>query len=121
MSDSDNSKLKIKNSKFKIELPWGGGGYFRLIPWKIFKCGMKSMINHDKAIIFYMHPWELDPSQPRVNQAKFSYRFRHYTNLNRTEGKLNSLLKGFSACNFVSCESYIKRTLAEDAETQRKN
>jgi len=103
-----NLKLITINSKNKIELPWGGGGYFRLIPWWIFYHGMLMILKKNKAIIFYMHPWELDPSQPRVNQAKPSYRFRHYSNLKRTESKLKSLFRGFSDCRFVSCKEYIK-------------
>jgi len=102
-----NLKLRIKNSKFKIELPWGGGGYFRLIPWPIFKYGMEMILNKDKAIIFYMHPWELDASQPKINQAKLNYRFRHYTNLGKTKNKLTELIIGFSDSNFISCRNYI--------------
>ena len=57
--------------------------------------------------VFYFHPWELDPDQPRVYQAKLSYRFRHYNNLKKTTKKLISILQDFGNCNFVSCNDYI--------------
>ncbi|MDX1358778.1 MAG: DUF3473 domain-containing protein, partial [Clostridia bacterium] len=67
---------------------------------------MKSILKNESAYLFYMHPWELDPAQPIVNQASRSFKFRHYTNLNRTEKKLKALFKSFSDCEFISCSQY---------------
>jgi len=91
-----------------IELPWGGGGYFRLIPQKVFYFGVTKILKRSEAYLFYLHPWELDPFQPLVEQAKWSYRFRHYNNLHRTENKLKSIIQNFRYCNFVSCREYLR-------------
>lgn len=76
--------------------PAGGGGYFRLLPYRISKWS----ISHVNAIdrrpaMFYFHPWELDPTQPRVKGPGAKARFRHYLNLDRTEPRLKSLLADF--------------------------
>jgi polysaccharide deacetylase family protein (PEP-CTERM system associated) len=88
-------------------IPLGGGGYFRLYPTYFFKQGIKSILKEDRAFIFYAHPWEFDPNQPRVHQASRQFKFRHYINLNKTENKLKQILSSFSDCNFVTCQQYI--------------
>jgi len=55
-------------------MPLGGGGYFRLLPFPFFKAGMKSVIKKDNAFVFYAHPWEFDPGQPRVEQASKGFK-----------------------------------------------
>ena len=60
-----------------------------------------------------MHPWEFDPDQPKVREASLNYRFRHYTNLNKTRSKLTSLLENFQSCRFITCSEYLKQ--AENA------
>ncbi len=97
------SKIKINN----LQIPLGGGGYFRLIPFYFFKLGVKSILKNESTYVFYLHPWELDPHQPRIRQAKLSYRFRHYNNLNRTENKLKKMFREFEHCRFASCQEYI--------------
>jgi polysaccharide deacetylase family protein (PEP-CTERM system associated) len=77
-------------------LPAGGGGYFRLFPYLL----SSALISHfnrveSKAAIFYMHPWEIDPGQPRIAGTNLKTRFRHYLNLNRTERRLARLLRDF--------------------------
>ncbi|QTA79098.1 Polysaccharide deacetylase family protein [Desulfonema limicola] len=97
------SNLKIKNHV----IPWGGGGYFRLMPFFLFRKGIKAILNRDNAYIFYMHPWELDPKQPRVVQASSGFKFRHYTNLDTTKEKLNALFRSFKECSFITCHKYL--------------
>ena len=99
------SNYKLKNRV----MPLGGGGYFRLFPFYLFKLGMKSVLKKDKVFIFYAHPWEFDPSQPRVEQASTGFKFRHYINLHKTENKLKALLESFSDHEFVTCIDYIKK------------
>lgn len=89
-------------------LPWGGGAYFRLIPGPLFRMGVREILRRQQAYLFYMHPWEVDPEQPRPEGTKAFARFKHYTNLSRTEGKLRSLLQKFSECSFVSCHEYLQ-------------
>lgn len=80
---------------FGMKLPVAGGGYFRLLPYWLTRRGLRS-INHREArpFIFYLHPWEIDPAQPRVAAGLLS-RFRHYTNLDKCEARLRRLLQEF--------------------------
>ena len=79
----------------KARVPVGGGGYFRIFPYVITRKAL-SFINQKegKPFSFYLHPWEIDPGQPRM-KVKLRSRFRHYTNLSRCEGRLRRLLKEF--------------------------
>jgi polysaccharide deacetylase family protein (PEP-CTERM system associated) len=76
-------------------VPWGGGGYFRLIPYPIFKRGVRRILNARQPYVFYIHPWEIDAGQPRVNGLKRTHRFRHYVNINRCERRWDALLGDF--------------------------
>ena len=77
--------------------PAGGGGYFRLLPYGVSRWGIARVNECDKRpAIFYFHPWELDPGQPRVTGATAKTRFRHYDNLDRTESRLSRLLGDFA-------------------------
>lgn len=76
-------------------LPVAGGGYFRLLPYKVTEYGLRRINQkYRQPFIFYLHPWEVDPGQPKINASWFS-RFRHYTNLARTETRLRRLLSEF--------------------------
>lgn len=77
-------------------LPVGGGGYFRLLPYQLSRWGIGRVNARDRQpAIFYFHPWEIDPDQPRIAKAGFKSRFRHYLNLHRTEPRLRCLLRDF--------------------------
>lgn len=103
-------ELPISNlSVHNRVIPLGGGGYFRLLPFPFFKLGMKSVIKKDNVFIFYAHPWEFDPQQPRVEQASKGFKFRHYINLHKTETKLKSLLEYFCDYKFITCIDYISK------------
>jgi polysaccharide deacetylase family protein (PEP-CTERM system associated) len=75
-------------------LPCAGGGYFRLLPYSLFRWSLRRVNAEGMPAVFYMHPWEIDPGQPRI-EAPLKSRFRHYTNLHRTESRLSKLLKEF--------------------------
>ncbi len=78
-------------------LPAGGGGYFRLMPYAAFRWALKRVNERDgQPGMFYFHPWEVDPNQPRVAGAPLRSRFRHYTNLGTMEARLGRLLSDFS-------------------------
>jgi polysaccharide deacetylase family protein (PEP-CTERM system associated) len=80
-----------------INLPAGGGGYFRLFPYALSRSLIRTVNRADRqAAVFYFHPWELDPGQPRVPGTGLKTRFRHYLNLHRTERRLRSLLRDFT-------------------------
>ncbi len=88
-------------------VPWAGGGYFRLIPSALFSLGVGGILRRDGAYLFYLHPWECDPKQPRTGGLGYLSRFRHYCNLESTTVKLGRLIGGFSQCQFVSCMEYL--------------
>lgn len=77
------------------EIPWGGGGYFRVLPYEIYRRGVRRIAEETGTFVFYLHPWELDPAQPKIDEIPRSYRFRHYTNLDRTKPRLRRLLESF--------------------------
>ena len=74
-------------------LPWGGGGYFRLIPYALFRMGVRSILKSGTPYVFYIHPWEIDAGQPRVSGLRRSHAFRHYVNLGRCEARWEALLR----------------------------
>jgi polysaccharide deacetylase family protein (PEP-CTERM system associated) len=81
----------------KRNLPCGGGGFFRLVPYFVSKWAI-SRVNAKDAMptIFYFHPWEVDPDQPREPGLPLKSRFRHYLNLNRMEQRLTRLVQDFA-------------------------
>jgi polysaccharide deacetylase family protein (PEP-CTERM system associated) len=80
----------------KTNLPAAGGGYFRLLPYPVSRALIRSVNKTDRrAAVFYFHPWELDPGQPRIAGTSLKTRFRHYLNLDRMEARLRSLLRDF--------------------------
>lgn len=77
-------------------LPVAGGGYFRIYPYWLTRFALSRINRSEKRpFIFYLHPWEIDPEQPRIRAGWLSA-FRHYTNLSRCEARLRRLLRGFS-------------------------
>jgi len=78
-------------------VPVSGGGYMRLYPYSVVKRGLKKINAEEKRpFVVYIHPWELDPDQPRMDNLSFVSRFRHYINLENTAAKLNKLLDEFA-------------------------
>lgn len=75
-------------------LPVAGGGYFRMLPLAVTRWAVRRVNGEGLPFIFYLHPWELDPGQPRIRVALRS-RVRHYTNLGRCEQRLRRLLSEF--------------------------
>jgi polysaccharide deacetylase family protein (PEP-CTERM system associated) len=93
---------------FGINLPIAGGGYLRLLPLGCIEWGIKKINDNEKQpAIIYIHPWELDPGQPRIS-ANLLSRFRHYVNLDSTEKKLHRLFKNFrfTTLNKLSSEMF---------------
>ena len=81
---------------FNTNVPVGGGGYFRLLPYAMSRWLIRQVNERDgRPAIFYFHPWEIDPEQPRVAGINAKARFRHYINLSRTEARLRRLLQDF--------------------------
>jgi len=92
-----NGLLEVPLSVYKVggfALPLAGGGYFRLLPYAYFRYFLRKLNRQNQRFTFYLHPWELDPEQPRV-KLPLGYRFRHYVNLGATEKTLARLLGDF--------------------------
>ena len=80
----------------KRNLPSPGGGWFRLMPYALSRWMLNRVNQEDReAAIFYFHPWEIDPGQPRIAGINAKTRFRHYVNIDRTENRLRQLLQDF--------------------------
>ncbi len=78
------------------KVPVAGGGYFRLFPYWFTRMALKSINNKEKQpFVFYLHPWEIDPGQPRMKNISLLSRFRHYNNLSKTNTRLHKLLSDF--------------------------
>ncbi len=78
-----------------FNLPIGGGGYFRILPYAWTRWGITRLNEVEECpAIFYLHPWEIDPEQPRLRAPALG-RFRHYFNLGKTESRLRSLIREF--------------------------
>lgn len=87
------STLELMGRKW----PCGGGGYFRLLPYQYFRWAYRRLNRRDGLpSIFYFHPWEVDPDQPRPDGIGAKTRFRHYINLGKTEQRLRRLLSDFA-------------------------
>lgn len=77
--------------------PCSGGGYFRLLPSVLYRQGLRRVNRTEgQPGIFYFHPWEVDPDQPRVAGAGWKSRLRHYTNLSRMAGDIDGVLRDFA-------------------------
>jgi polysaccharide deacetylase family protein (PEP-CTERM system associated) len=96
----------------KVNLPIGGGGYFRLLPYQWTRWGIDRLNRQEqRPAVFYLHPWEIDPGQPRLPAGALT-RFRHYRNLDRAESRLRRLLHDF---RFGPMRSLVDRYIAEPA------
>lgn len=87
------STVRVANRNW----PCGGGGYFRLLPYALSKAAIRHLNDADgAAVVFYLHPWELDPDQPRSAGTPLKSRVRHYLNLSKTHGRLQRLARDFA-------------------------
>ena len=85
-----------------INVPFAGGGYFRHFPLWFTDWGIRMLNGREgSSVVVYLHPWELDPDQPRLPCSRFT-RFRHYRNQHKTEGRLRILLRRHRFSSFRS-------------------
>jgi len=78
-----------------LTIPVAGGGYFRLLPYRFTRWALRELNAASQEFVFYIHPWEVDPGQPRIDRAGLVSRFRHYQNLKRCSARLRLLLADF--------------------------
>lgn len=79
----------------KRGIPWAGGGYFRLLPYAIFRSGVRHVLGSGRPFVFYLHPWEIDVGQPRRRGTTRMKQWRHYLNIDRCERRWTRLLDDF--------------------------
>lgn len=100
----------------RMALPVGGGGYFRLYPYAISRLLLQRIVRHEqRPFMFYVHPWEVDPDQPRLRAGSGVSRFRHYVNLASTEQKLERLVRDFPLgrmCDVLAHQSAVATPVA---------
>ncbi len=87
-------------------LPWGGGGYFRFYPFPLFMWGVKRILRSQGYYLFYFHPWEMDPSQPRIKGLRWDHGIRHYLNLEKTAKRLKFFIGKLRNSNFITCREW---------------
>lgn len=94
---SDFKEIPITTQTFlNKNYPCGGGGFFRLYPYFMSRWAFNQVNQKEKQPgIFYFHPWEIDPEQPKQENLAFKAKFRHYLNLHRMESRIKFLLKDF--------------------------
>ena len=103
----DNGLWELPMSCAEIagrRIPCSGGGYFRLLPYRATRLLMRRCNAQGRPVVFYLHPWEIDPAQPRVRALPALKRFRHYNNLDRMYGRLERLLGDF---RFTSARKWL--------------
>jgi len=97
-----------------LNLPVAGGGYFRILPYWWTRWGIARVNDlEQRPAIFYLHPWEIDPEQPRLKAGRLS-QFRHYRNLRETEQRLRQLLQDFRFDTMQALVTQARLTLAHD-------
>lgn len=97
-ASSDFLEIPVTSFKLgKVNLPCGGGGYFRLLPYWWSAYQLRQIRRREKEpCMFYFHPWEIDPGQPAISGISLKTRVRHYTNLKRMQGRLRRILNEFA-------------------------
>ena len=89
-----------------LTIPIAGGGYFRLFPYWFSRWGLNKINRQGQPFVFYIHPWEVDPGQPKVENISRLSKFRHYNNLAKCERRLERLTKDFS---FTTMKSVLQQ------------
>lgn len=92
-------------------VPVGGGGYLRLLPWHVTKHLLKKVRRQNRPLNIYIHPWEFDPDQPRI-QASLKSKFRHYQNLKTTASKITRMLQSFQ---LTTMSNVVRECLPKEA------
>lgn len=108
MTDKGYELAEFPLSTLKLPgytLPIAGGGYFRLFPYWFSQWGLGSINRQGQPFVFYLHPWEVDPGQPRL-EVNWLSRFRHYNNLEVCEQRLKRLLQRF---RFTTMSNVLRR------------
>ena len=114
ITTESGSIIEFPMTTFRIwgehNFPVAGGGYLRLLPWWYTRLGLSRAGKEHLPVVAYVHPWEIDPEQPRLNPG-LKTRIRHYTNLDKTYKRLEVMLRGG---DFTSFQESGMHALAQD-------
>jgi polysaccharide deacetylase family protein (PEP-CTERM system associated) len=83
----------------RLRVPVAGGGWFRQLPLPVIQRGLRAVLTSGRPAVFYIHPWEIDPGQPRL-PVDLITRIRHYRGLSAAEQRLRTLLQTWTFCSF---------------------
>jgi polysaccharide deacetylase family protein (PEP-CTERM system associated) len=112
---ANNGVVEVPLSNLNLcgkNLSWSGGGFFRFYPTPLFEAGVSRILESTGTYVFYCHPWEIDPLQPRIkNTIGRVNRFRHYCNLAKTLDRIDHFLHRFRNCEFLSCREHVAKVL----------
>jgi polysaccharide deacetylase family protein (PEP-CTERM system associated) len=112
---ADNGVIELPLSNLNLagkNLSWSGGGFFRFYPTSFFEAGVSRILKSKDTYVFYCHPWEIDPDQPRVkNTIGRVNHFRHYCNLEKTLDRIDHFVNRFRSCRFTTCSGYVSDLL----------
>jgi hypothetical protein len=100
-------------------LPVGGGGYFRLFPYALTRLGLRRINAAGRPFAAYLHPWEVDPAQPRMKPGVVRA-FRHYLNLRRTEPRLRRLLRDFTLGTLSEALAHLEGPATTSSPSQQR-
>ncbi len=115
--------LPISVMGWEYRLPIAGGGYLRMFPSELLRRGIRRINTQERRpAVLYFHPWEIDPGQPKINSSMKS-RFRHYLNLEKTEGKLRNLMNSlkFGSMGEVLTGVVDDQSMIQQRDKQLKN
>lgn len=107
--NNNDSVFEFPTSTFRFlnkNIPFSGGFYFRFMPYKFINFFFNSINKRNRPVVFYLHPREIDPEQPRLEGLNFRDRFIHYYQINNCDTKLEKLLKDFT---FITMKSYFEK------------
>jgi len=95
---------------FHQDFPIAGGAYFRILPYKLFEYLVSRKIALTNFYSFYLHPWEFEPEQPRINNIRLNYKLRHYTGLKQTEIKFRKFIESLlhRNCSFITYKRFVQ-------------
>lgn len=104
-----------------VQLPVGGGGYFRLFPSSLFRTLVRRLLTRQRHYLMYLHTWEFDPAQPRIRGAGLTRTFRHYNHLTATRPRLDRLIRMLQALGsrFVTARDFVDEILAPETPPTR--
>lgn len=108
-------RLPSARSRRGVNIPLGGGGYFRLYPYSVTRALVRHLVEHEaQGLVFYVHPWEYDPHHPVVKMPRTVPKITHYMNLSSTAGKTRRLLRDFS---FTTMERALGHRFSSSSES----